>query len=81
MTDLDEEGDKERDGEAPAVNGDGSGHSNGASAFLRQDGETAKAYARRIFQRVFQEDIETVLKMEVREELPSHLWLNLLGLL
>lgn len=79
MTDLDEEGDKERDGEAPAEKGDGGGHSNGASAFLRQDGETAEAYARRIFQRAFQEDIETVLKMEVHEELPSHLWLNLLG--
>jgi hypothetical protein len=33
--------------------------------FLRRDGESADAYAARIFKRVFTEDIENVLKMEV----------------
>ena len=36
------------------------------SAFLRQDGESADAYARRIFERVYGHDIERVLRMEVR---------------
>eukprot|EP00884_Botryococcus_braunii_P012849 jgi/Botrbrau1/21565/Bobra.174_2s0063.1 len=34
------------------------------SVFLRRDGEGAVDYASRIFRRVFQEDIENVLKME-----------------
>lgn len=33
--------------------------------FLRRDGESADAYAARIFKRVFTEDIENVLKVEV----------------
>lgn len=34
------------------------------SAFLRQDGEAADPYARRIFERVYGHDIERVLRME-----------------
>ena len=35
------------------------------SAFLRQEGEAAEAYASRIFERVYGHDIERVLRMEV----------------
>ena len=35
------------------------------SAFLRQEGEAADVYARRIFERVYGHDIERVLQMEV----------------
>lgn len=55
VTDLDEGENKEEDG----------AQEEGPSAFLRQDGEFAEAYAARIFRRVFTEDIQNVLKMEV----------------
>ncbi|KAK9916527.1 hypothetical protein WJX75_003754 [Coccomyxa subellipsoidea] len=55
VTDLDENKNKE---------GEGDGKEEGPSVFLRQDGESADAYAARIFKRVFTEDIENVLKME-----------------
>ncbi len=41
------------------------------SAFLRQDGEAADVYARRIFERVYGHDIERVLRMEVGSHLIS----------
>ena len=60
-TDLDE-----------AAAGDPSAEANGhaeaqsaATAFARGPDETAEAYAKRVFCRVFEEDINTVLSMEV----------------
>ena len=41
------------------------------SAFLRQEGEAADVYARRIFERVYGHDIERVLRMEVRLQAPA----------
>lgn len=35
------------------------------SSFLRQEGEAVEEYAQRMFRRVFQYDVENVLKMEV----------------
>ena len=61
MTDLDEAAAKEEGADA---NGDAAdGHN--ATAFLRGHDEPAEAYARRIFCRVFDEDIVKVLSMEV----------------
>ena len=64
-TDLDEaavgaEG-AEADGDA--------GEESAATAFVRGADETAEAYARRIFSRVFEEDIVRVLSMEVCSKL------------
>ena len=36
------------------------------SVFLRQEGEEPETYARRIFRRVYHDDIQRVLSMEVR---------------
>ena len=36
------------------------------SVFLRQEGEEPETYARRIFRRVYHDDIQRVLTMEVR---------------
>ena len=41
------------------------GAQSAATAFARGPDETAEAYAKRIFCRVFEEDINTVLSMEV----------------
>mmetsp|Transcript_31100 Transcript_31100/g.78556 ORF Transcript_31100/g.78556 Transcript_31100/m.78556 type:complete len:631 (+) Transcript_31100:110-2002(+) len=59
VTDLDE-------GEQGAAEGEGrpAEDAGDASAFLRGEAESADAYAERIFRRVFQEDIERVLRME-----------------
>ena len=78
MTDLDE-GDAQRADQAGGPQQQPSGASSssggaeqqdGASAFMRREGEGAQNYARRIFQRVFCEDIRSVLQMEVRAPLP-----------
>ena len=61
MTDLDEAAAKEEGAEAIGGAGDG----DNATAFLRGPDESAEAYARRIFHRVFEEDIVKVLSMEV----------------
>jgi hypothetical protein len=66
-------------GEAPAANGpagpavpsEADGAVEGAvgdeaSSFLRGEGESARDYALRIFNRVYVSDIDNVLKMEVR---------------
>lgn len=57
VTDLDENDNKEGE--------EGGEKEEGPSVFLRRDGESADAYAARIFRRVFTEDIENVLTMEV----------------
>ena len=61
-TDLDEAAAGEEGAEA---NGDTGDHIS-ASAFVRGPDETADTYAKRIFCRVFEEDINRVLSMEVR---------------
>ncbi|KAK9806335.1 hypothetical protein WJX72_010622 [[Myrmecia] bisecta] len=58
VTDLDE---AEANGEDGA---EGHEEKEDPSFFLRRDGETADAYARRIFHRVFTYDIERVLRMK-----------------
>jgi hypothetical protein len=64
VTDLDEvaagEPDRQADGQTEAA------ATEEASFFLRRDGEQAAAYAARVFQRVFCDDIDRVLRMEVR---------------
>ena len=79
MTDLDE-GDAQRADQAggpqqhpnggSSSSGSGAEQQDGASAFMRREGEGAGAYARRVFQRVFCEDIRSVLQMEVRAAPP-----------
>ena len=59
ITDLDE-------GDAPREEGEEENGGEATSAFLRAEGESAEAYAARIFRRVFCEDIQSVLSMEVR---------------
>ncbi len=78
VTDLDEGAAPSDPTQGPAEGQDGAGRQTdqeGAveqkeaedpSAFLRQEGEAAEAYARRIFERVYGHDIERVLRMEVR---------------
>ena len=61
MTDLDESAAKEERADADGDAAD----DNKAPAFLRGPDEPAEAYARRIFHRVFEEDIMKVLSMEV----------------
>lgn len=56
VTDLDEETQEEK----------AAGQVDDPSFFLRQEGEEAVPYARRIFERVFCSDIERVLRMDVR---------------
>jgi len=60
VTDLDEGGEKdaETDGQQDEE------EQVDSSVFLRGEGESVDAYAERIFRRVFQEDIERVLRME-----------------
>lgn len=77
VTDLDEGAAPSDPTQGPAEGQDGAGSQAGQegaaeqkeaedpSAFLRQEGETADAYARRIFERVYGHDIERVLRMEV----------------
>ena len=59
VTDLDEKTAEEKEAE-----GNGAEQAS-ANDFLRQDGELPEAYARRVFKRVFCQDIEKVLSMEV----------------
>lgn len=78
MTDLDEGAAPSDPTQGPAEGQDGAGPQAGQegaaeqkeaedpSAFLRQEGEAADAYASRIFERVYGHDIERVLRMEVR---------------
>ncbi len=67
VTDLDEVGAAAQDGRDPgAAQQAQQDAEEAASAFLRREGEAAAAYAGRIFRRVFQEDIESVLRMEAR---------------
>lgn len=61
VTDLDEGENKEEGEEA---------REEGPSAFLQRDGESVEAYAARIFERVFTDDIENVLTMEVSSRSP-----------
>ena len=61
MTDLDEAAAKEEGADANGDAADGQD----ATAFLRGPDEPTEAYARRIFHRVFDEDIVEVLSMEV----------------
>ncbi|DBA95757.1 hypothetical protein WJX77_000574 [Trebouxia sp. C0004] len=76
VTDLDEGAAPSDPTQGPAEGQDGAGpqadqeeakeqkEAEDPSAFLRQDGETAEAYACRIFERVYGHDIERVLRME-----------------
>ncbi len=66
VTDLDEVENKEEGEEA---------EEEGPSAFLRQDGEGVESYAARIFKRVFTDDIENVLKMEVSSRSAMHAYI------
>ena len=59
VTDLDEKTAEEKEAEANGA------EAASANDFLRQDGELPEAYARRVFKRVFCQDIEKVLSMEV----------------
>lgn len=68
-TDLDEAAAGEEGAEG---NGDAGDHS-AATAFVRGPEEAAEAYAKRIFCRVFEEDINRVLSMEVRSAAPQPL--------
>ena len=77
VTDLDEGAAPSDPTQGPAEGQDGAGPQPGQegaaeqkeaedpSAFLRQEGEAAEAYASRIFERVYGHDIERVLRMEV----------------
>ena len=56
ITDLDEETAEEK----------AAGEKDDPSFFLRGEGEGAEAYARRVFQRVFCDDIQRILRMDVR---------------
>ena len=56
VTDLDEETAEEKD----------SGEKDDPSFFQRGADESAEPYARRVFQRVFCDDIQRVLRMDVR---------------
>lgn len=74
VTDLDEGNAQGAGGPQEAQPNGQSSSSSGAeqqrdgasSSFLRGEGEAVEAYARRVFQRVFCEDIQSVLQMEVR---------------
>ena len=59
VTDLDEKTAEEKEAEANGA------EQVTANDFLRQDGELPEAYVRRVFKRVFCQDIEKVLSMEV----------------
>ncbi len=67
-TDLDETVAGEEGAEANEIADDRSA----VSAFQRGPDETAEAYAKRIFQRVFEEDILKVLSMEVCPAMALH---------
>lgn len=56
---------READG-APGPSGNGTPAAEDPSEFLAGEGEDPGAYAARIFQRVFCNDIESVLRMDVR---------------
>ena len=89
VTDLDEgaapsdpiqgpaEGQSEADPDGhPAPEPAGKKEAEDPSAFLRQEGEAADVYARRIFERVYGHDIERVLRMEVRLQASALSWHN-----
>lgn len=67
-TDLDETVAGEEGAEANEIADDKSA----VTAFQRGPDETAEAYAKRIFQRVFEEDILKVLSMEVCPAMALH---------